>query len=213
MLGMPALRLKMKTMDPELTVPALIDGDKRMYDSFRIAQHADSVGSGSKLIPADRRAEITSYNEISESALDAGRALAMHRISQDKDAKKDSLPPFVPGFLRGPSLPLVSIALNYIDSEFKVSAKSLEAREKQLTDALDALDSGLKKSGGSCLLGGFTFADIAMAKAVQFVEPVGDKYIKLTPATRKCWGTEELKRKYAHLVEWRDALYSKYRGP
>lgn len=212
MLGMPALRLKMKSMDPELTVPALIDGENRMYDSFRIAEHADAVGGGPKLIPHDRRDEVVRLNAISETALDAGRALVMHRISKDADAQKDSLPPFVPQFLRGACRPMVSMGMSYINREFKVSATALETRQKQVTDALDALDEALRKSNTDCLLGEFTFADIAMAKVAHLVEPVDARYVKLTPALRRCWANPELKQKYAHLVEWRDQIYAKYRG-
>ena len=53
----------------------------------------------------------------------------------------------------------------------------------------------------ACLVGGtFSFADVAMVVALQFVEPVADRYIRLGPATRRAWTNERFRHDYADLL-------------
>jgi glutathione S-transferase len=66
--------------------------------------------------------------------------------------------------------------------------------------------------GGSYLLGDFSYADVAMAVVCQFVQPVDDRSIRLTPATRRCWTEETLAGKYRDVIAWRGELYGRYRG-
>ena len=70
----------------------------------------------------------------------------------------------------------------------------------------DALSDGRR-----CLLGEFSYADIAMASALQFVAPVGDEHIRLGPATRRAWTDLDLAGELTDLIEWRDQLYASRR--
>jgi glutathione S-transferase len=59
--------------------------------------------------------------------------------------------------------------------------------------------------------GAFSFADIAMATALQLTVPVADGYVALGPATRAAWADDALAAEFADLVAWRDALYARHR--
>lgn len=212
MLGMPALRCKMKSLTGELTVPALIDGETRVMDSYMIARHVDAIGERQKLFPAEHAEAIARMNELSEAALDDGRALMMSRLSQDREAQKAALPPFIPKFARGALTGMVSMAMSYIDREFKVSAVELDKRRERLDQSFAKLDDAVKKAQSDCLLGEFTFADIAAASILHLAEPPAHEFLKLPSGIRRAWSDPGLKAKYPQLVEWRDALYKKYRA-
>lgn len=212
MLGMPALRCKMKSLTGELTVPAYIEGETRVMDSYTIARHVDQFGERKKLFPAEHAEAIAKMNELSEAALDDGRALMMFRLSQDREAQKAALPPFIPKFARGALVGMVSMAMSYIDREFKVSAVELDQRRARLSQAFAELDRAVKNAKSDCLLGDFTFADIAGASILHLAEPPAHEYLKLPSGIRRAWGDPELKARYPQLLEWRDALYAKYRA-
>jgi glutathione S-transferase len=68
------------------------------------------------------------------------------------------------------------------------------------------------KAGATTILdGGFSFADITMAAAMQFVRPVEHPALKLGPATRAVWTHGKIAGEYADVLAWRDAIYARYR--
>jgi glutathione S-transferase len=76
-----------------------------------------------------------------------------------------------------------------------------------LEEAREAVDDGgyvLSRSGLS-----FTYADVALAAAMQVVRPRQGS--KLGPATREAWTNEALAREFEDLLAWRDAIYGKHR--
>jgi glutathione S-transferase len=88
-----------------------------------------------------------------------------------------------------------------------------EASTAVARDALDDVLSLLAKSlvGTRYLLGDFSYADVAMAVACQFVRPVDDRYIRLTPALRRCWTERGLGEKHQDVIAWRDEMYARHR--
>jgi glutathione S-transferase len=80
-----------------------------------------------------------------------------------------------------------------------------------MRDALVQLQSLLR--GRETFLDAFSYADIAVAPALQFVAPVSDRFIHLGPASRRAWGDPELAAEFAGLVAWRDHLCESYRRP
>jgi glutathione S-transferase len=67
---------------------------------------------------------------------------------------------------------------------------------------------------GDYLLGDeLSYADMAMAAAMQFVKPVDTRFIRLGPASLTCWTEPELRDRYPELLEWRDAVYARDRLP
>jgi glutathione S-transferase len=78
-----------------------------------------------------------------------------------------------------------------------------------MRDLLTELSGAL--AGREHLLDDFSYADIAMACALQQVAPVDDRFIPLTPGMRRCTTDPELAAEFAAAVAWRDRLYERFR--
>ncbi len=226
-LGEPALRRKLRRAGGNVTVPVLTTDDGRVLgDSADIARWADARGDGPSLFPAAHEAAIARFIDLSERALEAGRALTLTRMLADDDA----LAEMVPRPLR--SLRALAVAIGgagirrtlrkYADGE-----ADLAARRRTLTEALDEIRSTLAARANANananasasasandkpqpLLGQFTFADIAATQAIVAVEPPAFG-LKLRPASRRCWTDPDLRSRYGDLVAWRDAIYETFR--
>jgi glutathione S-transferase len=53
---------------------------------------------------------------------------------------------------------------------------------------------------------------MAMAAALQFVEPVDDPHIRLGPVSRTLWREPPLAERHPELLAWRDRLYARHRA-
>jgi glutathione S-transferase len=212
--GMPLLRWKLRRLTGEVTVPVLIDETvtpvRRLMDSWEIAFHADRIGAGKRLFPESRIKELRRFNELSEKGLSAGRALLCERMRHDPEALREALPPYIPSFVRPPLTFLARIGLNYIVREFETGKKSLAEHESDLREVLKNLRNSLVK-GKNYLLDDFSYADIAMAAMLQFVNPVSDTYRPLGAATRRCFTDKKLSSEFSALLKWRDRIYRQHR--
>ena len=56
----------------------------------------------------------------------------------------------------------------------------------------------------------FSYADVAMALALQFVSPVDDEFIKIGARSRPRWTWPELAEEFADLVRWRDRVFERW---
>lgn len=211
MLGELPLRLRVGKLRGKITVPILFDGDQVLFDSYAIAQHADRVGSGSKLFRGDAPDPVAPWNAKSEEALAAGRERVVARIGADPEAKRESLESVVPSILVGPSMPVAALATRFLARKHGAPGRTLEASDRALSEILRELRAAL--GGKPYLLGDFSYADVAMAVVLQMVTPVSDAYLRLRPATRRCWTNEPLATEFADLLAWRDDLYARHRRP
>lgn len=209
MLGEPLLRWKLRRPRGRVTVPALVDGATSVRDSLEIARWAESRGAGTPLFPAGREADVLAWNERSEAALQAGRVLVTRRTAVDRAAKLDNLP--VPPALRGVLEPVADLGVKFFIEKYGVLDRSADDCERVIAETLDAARNALADGGGDYLLGSFSYADIAVAVVLQFVDPVADRYIRLTDATRAVWATPALAEHAADLIAWRDRLYAEHR--
>src|SRR5579871_6884350 len=75
------------------TVPMLIEGGTLYGDSLEIAEHADSVGDGKKLIPDGQRSEVLGWVSAADRMLEAGRMRLMDRLIASEKALRELLPP------------------------------------------------------------------------------------------------------------------------
>lgn len=211
----PFLRWRLRRLHGGVTVPAMIDRvDKTTYrlaDSWEIAQHADRLGASDKLFPERYLESIQRYNALSEKALSAGRALLTRRMRDDREALREALPPFIPIFLRRHLLCVARLGLWYIVHGFGTRAKGPIEHEADLREVLLTLRRDLKKAGSDYLLGAFSYADIAMAVTLQFVEPVSDEFKKIGPATRRAWTDPKTAKDFQDLTSWRDRVYTNHR--
>jgi glutathione S-transferase len=215
--GMPLLRWRMREWREPLTVPAMVEeGGLVFRDSLEIARHADEIGGKGKLFGPDLDSDaIVRWNETSERALDAARALLIGAIASDKKAQVEQLPPWVPRPLRPAMRSMALVGLAYFNHEFaSIRARSPREHEEALAKELASVREGLRRAGGKYLVGErFSYADITAASILHMVHPIADeRWLRLEPATRKAWTRDKLAAEFADLVDWRDGLYEKHRG-
>lgn len=210
MLGEPGLRLKLRRFTGKVTVPVLLTDREVITDSLDIARHAERTGHGTRLFPENHLGEILDWNQKSEMTLEAGRALSVSRVLQDQEAQAESLPPFIPGALRGALTPVARSGALFLSRKYHLTDESLKTHQARMREQLVALRKGLEKSS-PYLTGRFSFADIVMAVALQFVVPVDDRFIHLGPHTRKAMTEIPLAEEFADLIQWRDLIYGKHR--
>lgn len=209
LLGELFLRAKARSRPKgtKASVPLLADGDAAYCGSLAVARHADSIGRGEPLFPADRDHDVVRWAELSDRAIAAGRARVLAGLRVNRQAQREALPPFIPGALRGVLAPMASTAAMFIGSKYHVSRDPDAEGAAVLRPAFDELREAL--GGRPYLLGSFSFADIAMAAALQTLR-VRERS-PLGPGTRAIWENVALARDYEDLLGWRDALYAKHR--
>jgi len=213
MLSEPAARLRLGDWRGRVTAPALLrDGGAPLRESVDIARWADgqrAPGTPS-LFPDDSAADVDRIIATTDPALEAGRARATRRIADDRAARLENLPPGIPSPLRPLLAPVAAFGVRYFVRKYDMAGRS-DAGDSQvlraaLTDVREAL------AGREYLCGDqFTFADIAAAVVLHFVDFPAVGPGRLGPANRNCWGDPELASEFADLVEWRDSLYAKHR--
>jgi len=206
MLSEPALRWRLRRARGPVTVPVLFAGDQTYTDSFDIAHYAERRGSGTPLFRRGLENAIAHWNQLSDAAMSAGRALVAGRVAADPQARSEALPDLVPKPLRRPLDPAARLGVSFLRKKYGCSDDEQENRAA-LRDALAELRTALA-DGRQYLLGQLSYADIAMASALQFVSPVDDRHIRLGPATRRAWTDLELAGELTDLLEWRDQLYA-----
>ena len=210
-LGEKRLRRLVGPDKPRATVPVLVLPDGTLLtESWDIALHADREGSGTKLIPADKQAEIRTWNDRADAVMATGRALIAEGMQRSTGAIDESLPRGVPGFLRPLLRPVGRYAMGQFGRKYGVSPEDLSARLARMRAPLVQLREALG-TAGEYVLGTFSYADIVMATCIQGVAPVADRFIRLGPETRKVWTQPALAAEFPDLVAWRDRLYEKHR--
>ncbi|MCC6555819.1 MAG: glutathione S-transferase [Polyangiaceae bacterium] len=211
LVGEPALRVKLRRLGGRVTVPVLTTDEGRVIaDSTEIARWADGRGEGPRLFPAEHEAAIQHLVDLSERALDAGRALALGRVLRDPDAAAE----MVPRSLRRALGPLAAWvgAIGIVRTRRKYGGHRVddEVHRRALVAALDELQAALG-AGRETLLGSFSFADIAAAQALVFVAPPATG-LTLGAASRRSFADAEMQARYADLVAFRDRLYEAHRA-
>jgi glutathione S-transferase len=211
MLGEPALRLKLRKMRGRISVPVLLTDGQPCGDSYDIAQYAERHGRGSPLFRRGQEEELAWWNDVSERALAATRAMITLRMADDDAAKKEALAGVIPAPLRKPLGAAALLGVRFLQHKYGVDGDEVQYRAR-LREALTELRRALL-DGRTHLLGGeLSYADIAMAVALQGVRPVDSPSLVLGPATRRVWTDLELSGELVDLLEWRDQLYRRHRG-
>jgi glutathione S-transferase len=189
------------------SVPLLVDGDAAYSGSLAIARHAQSIGRGEPLLPADRDHDVVRWAELSDRVISAGRARVLAGLRVNREAQREALPPFVPDALRALLAPMATTAAIFLGSKYGVSRDPDAEGAAVLRPAFDELRAAL--AGRPYLLDAFSFADIAMAASLQTLRV--RKRAPLGPGTRAIWENTEVARDYEDLLAWRDTLYAKHR--
>lgn len=210
--GELALRLRMRKPFGRITVPVLHDGPRWYTDSFEIARRAEEIGRGAPLFPSDALDEIRAWNERSEAALAAGRAILMRSWASTPELAIAALPSGLPSPLKALLQPLGRQRLEAFMTKYEIRDGDY-SHEAILMAELDGLEKAL--SGRRYLVGdGFTYADIAMALTLQQVSPVDPRYIvRMSGLGPSGMNIDTFTLRHAGLIAWRDALYALHRRP
>jgi glutathione S-transferase len=213
LLGEPAMRLRTGKWRGPVSVPVLRTDEGWLTDSFDIARWASAQAPGSTLMPAAELERVREYNELSERGLAAGRVRSLARLLDSRAGLRDMMPPKMRGVL-GPLAPRIA-AFGIRRTLRKYAGTVSGDAERELVLVLDRLRADLKDSGASTmgvphLLSRFSYADVAMAQVLAFVDPPAT-HLRLTEATRASFRDPELAPRYADLLRWRDDLYRELR--
>jgi glutathione S-transferase len=193
-----------------VTTPVLVEDGRVFTDSWDIARHADEVGKGSKLFPAEHETEIEKWNDLSEEAMKAGRGLLIPTLMASGAALDSTLPPFFPQWVRPALRPITRYATAWFSRKYELRFDQAPELLRAIRSALETLRAALAKSS-PYLLGSFSYADIVMAIVLQGVKPVDDRHFPLDPAMRLAWTREDLVADFGDLLAWRDRLYERHR--
>lgn len=192
-----------------VTVPLLVAGGQRYRTSWDIASYADSIGSGARLIPDALTPAILAIDTLTERAMNAGRTLLVAVLLQDPAALDATWPVWLPRPLLSAARPLARFGTRWFARKYALDFGAIEADTQTLRAILDDLRRQL--AGRELLFDGFSYADILVATCLQGIEPVSDAHWPIEPALRPVWTRPDLAREYRDLLDWRDAIYERYR--
>ena len=204
------LRALMRQPTGRVTVPVL-QADRWYKDSFEIARYAEAHGGGTPLLPPEKLEDISAWNARSEAALAAGRAMFMLGALEKPEFIDRVLPPTVPAALRPLLRPVVRRSLESFVHKYRMRDDA-DRHERVLTEALETLAAAVSPER-PFLLGEFSYADITMALTLQGVRPVDEAFMPVGLGGREAWSQPKLAERFPALLQWRDALYAKYRRP
>ena len=213
LLGEPALRMRLRRFTGNVSVPVLFTDSGAFADSHEIARFANTRGTGPDLFPKEHAAAIDALQALSDSALSAGRGLALRRVLADPAALRELVPP--------PLRPLGAMSLAVARTGVKrtlskYGAAGLASGEQQaslrhaLTELRRLVPAG---SGPRPLFGNLSYGDITAAQALAFVVPVTHPAYRIASASRQAFVDPDFSGEFADLVSWRDELYAALRTP
>lgn len=213
LVGEPWLRLRAGRWKGRVSVPWLLGPGLSLGDSMAIARHADGIGSGESLFPAGEDAAIEAWNERAERIMRAGRAQVLERTEQSTQVAAESLPPALPAALRPMLAGSARLGTAYLRRKYAVVPVADEALDAEMGAIAAALaGTGGGDEGPRYLLGRFTFADVAVASALQAVHPHRRFPVGLQPGQRGAWTRAGLAGRWADVLAWRDELVDRHRG-
>jgi glutathione S-transferase len=216
LIGEPMLRVKVGKWTGPVSVPVLTADDGRVIpDSADIARWADTRGEGPELFPAELAAKVDDFVALSERGLAAGRGLSLVRMLEDDEALSEMVPKPLRKPLGRTGVRIAAMGIKRTLRKYGADGSDRAAHERELAAVLDELRAALGRAptnGGKAktLLGRFTFADVAMAQVLAFVEPPRFG-LRIGRASRRSFTDPGMRERYADLVTWRDALYEAHR--
>jgi glutathione S-transferase len=154
------------------------------------------------------------YNELSERGLRAGRALALARVLEDPDALLELVPRGLRKVLGARAVDISRAAVKRTLHKYGSDRVTAAGHERALCEVLDALRTGLARSSSATeprtLFGELSYADLAMAQVLGFVDPPSS--LRIARNNRHAFTDTRVAALYPDLIAWRNALYSAYRA-
>lgn len=206
--GSPDLRLRTRRLRGLVAGPVAIKDGEVLSGPFAIARFG-SRKSLTPIVTAQQLPAIGRWSERAERMLQAGRILATERVRGDDAALRELLPPPA-AKLRRVGGALGRGGATWLLRRARTEAESGDPRAMLRAD-LDRARDALAAGSGHVVPGGLTYADLALAGALQFIEPVSERYLRLGEANRRAWRDPELADQYGDLIAWRDRLYDAHR--
>jgi len=197
-LSEPGLRLRLRQLTGEVSVPILFAGKKIVRGSFEIANYANESTTDGRLGDFDKN---KAWNDLSEDALAEGRTRVVRCIMNNNQALEESLPAFVPKFLHRTMRFIARDAVKRLDRQYAHLVKPNAIRQ-----ALVQTREALAQSDSDFLQGDFIYADITMAVVLEVISPIALVEPPLGPVTERCWIDVDLAKEFEDLLLWRDRL-------
>lgn len=215
LMGEPLLRWRLRRLRGRITVPLLLADGQAFTDSYDIAHFAERTGHGAPLFLRGHEAETDHWNQVSERVMSAGRSLFTGRALGDREAKQESLRGVVPRPFRRALAPLAGVAMRFIQRKHHVPRHQEDTVRDGIRASLGELRRALSDGRRYILGQDFSYADIAMAAALQMIvapPPECTEHLHLGPGLRRSATDLELAGELTDLAEWRDQLYINHRG-
>ncbi len=205
MITTPELRWRLKDFTSKVTVPVLfVPGREPLRDSTQIARWTEEVGSGAPLFADEEAATV--WTQVADEIAEAGRVLATYATLESGEARRDQIPPFVPSALRGLAGPLVDLGANYLAKKYAFDEAGIDEAKRRMRAALERV--GTRVEVEPFLGEKFGWGDIAVATALQFVEP-HPQLFRFTPQTHAVWTQDELADDFRDVLDWRDGIVAR----
>lgn len=204
-LNEPWLRWKLGRPWASFTLPVLLrDDGPALLDSLDIAEWA-AARSDNPLITDENRAEVQAWVARVERLLCAARVRVTERVLADPTAIREQVPPF----LRFTG-PVGEAMVRRIARDLLVKYGHLAPADPHaaMGEVLEAARDALRER--SFLLGEHSFADLALATALAFVDPPAAPRVKLGRRSRELWRDPTLAAEFSDLLQWRDAQWTIY---
>ncbi len=196
------LRWQLGRWQGPVTAPLLrLDDGAVLDDSLAIARWADAQGTGSPLMVDE--ALVMEGHALGNQIAEAGRILATRNTLNSPAALDEVTPPWLRplgGLARAIAARSAAGILRKYDPHTTPSEACVERMARALEKATARL--GHRSTFGTA----FSWADIAVATSLSFVEPHVSR--PLGPASRVAWTQPELAARFAPLLAWRDAIYA-----
>ncbi|MCS6985576.1 MAG: glutathione S-transferase N-terminal domain-containing protein [Leptospiraceae bacterium] len=204
-----SLQLMWKAKKWRVSVPILITPWEVIEGSLNIVRYGEKHGRKEKLLPFSHEEEILDIDALCDVAYRASRAIITARVEDNSEAQKALMPQFIPPSYHEFALPLAKVATLYLERKYSFGGVPLAQHKEVLRSVLQELRQKVRKN--KTIFESFTLADISVALTLQFVSPVSDHFIPLSPPLREAFTQEDLAEEFSDLISWRNFIYENYR--
>ncbi len=192
-----------------VSVPILLAQGELITGSWDIIRYADAHSDERPLYPPGDEATISEIMALADEALEQSRTLLMSKMLDSPDALMASLPWRLPKPLSFLGLPVARYGSQWFVRKYGCTTSEPERARGRMREVLTSFRQRL--NGRTTLLAEFSVADIAICSCLQGVIPLPNSLIELAPPVREAWTDPQLAEEFPDLVEYRDAIYDRYR--
>jgi len=196
------------------SVPLLVGPEGPIMGSLEIARWADA-SSTAQLFPIAMETDVLAWHQRSERLLESARALLLQAALASPIAQQEAVPGFVPEPLRPAFRFAARQGLEFLMRKYRVPRSDGTELLASVHEELAPLRRAVAEAGErTTLLARFTFADVAMACALNGFSPTDaePRTRSMGRGFRAAWHREEIVSRYPELFAWRDRIYEQHRG-